>query len=359
MDATGIKTVKPVFQRPSVPAVLSEMADPGPIAPDGHTQAKAKVQHQIKVTPTALPPKKSRKKWLWGAAGVVVVLVATTTVLWVTGAFKSKPSATEVAPISIAASHITGQTQPTGLRIDLAGSQDSSTGNTLLTLTAAAAPSAGLKGDLLVVVPGLADSCPRVKSTTAQIQPLRASTDGVDVPCAHKISGVELRAGDTIDLPLDVSLNLRETEAEPPEDYNPWLNAIVDATDEAARQITGSSFPLQRVVGLKAEVEPITLTDVDGTLVPYKIQAEWSDGHEADPNAPLLTQDTIDGMETELLDNLTGGTGLDGIAIDTCDAVVRNGVRLLARQPTDDCHLQVKIGVLDTGQTRFSIAMRQ
>ncbi|MDR0283892.1 MAG: hypothetical protein LBI33_03250 [Propionibacteriaceae bacterium] len=40
------------------------------------------------------------------------------------------------------------------------------------------------------------------------------------------------------------------------------------------------------------------------------------------------------------------------------DATTKTGIRILARQPTPPCHLQVRIGTLTTPDTTFTITMR-
>jgi hypothetical protein len=119
--------------------------------------------------------------------------------------------------------------------------------------------------------------------------------------------------------------------------------------------ITGATYPLQRVTGISVTINPVTLTAVDGTPVPYQVYAQWPDGTNP---TQILSGDTITGMETTLLLDLTGGTGLAAITLDTCDATTRTGICILARQPTATCHLHLRIGTLTTPDTTFTITMR-
>jgi serine/threonine-protein kinase len=364
LKITGLSSRRPL-QRVSTADVAG--TEPAADAPtDGLrrqlTGHKDSIRHDLHLelerAGTSAP--KSRRKWLWfGIAGVGVIL-ATFLALWIAGAFQHNDAAPAAdVRITTMPSHLTGDTLPTGLRIDLEAEYDADEEVTVLTVTFAASPASGLKGDLLLTVPGMETGCPKVVSRDGQIEPVRASSDGIDIDCGLKLVDVAVGAGQTTALTLAVGLDLLSENYQVPGDFKVWLENINQTTAEALDRATGTIFPLQRVTGVSVLVDSVTLANVDGTLVPYQVYAEWIGGEERSPHSQIMSQDTVDGMETELLDALTGGAGLDAVDVDTCNQAVRVGIRVLAQQPTDTCHIQVRVGAMDSGRTPFPIAMRR
>lgn len=126
-------------------------------------------------------------------------------------------------------------------------------------------------------------------------------------------------------------------------------------TDAALSGITGTAFPLQRVTGIRVEPTGVTLAG-GATPVPYRVTASWSGGE--DDGTELFTDGTSDGMEVDLLRQLTGGAGLDGVTLSTCNAAQVIGIRVLAEQPESSCHVRARVGGLDSGEEPFAIRMR-
>jgi len=351
---TGIRAARPVKARP---APVTPEPTPVP-APGGMTQVKAITGHGLPTPPApATPPTPGKKKALLisvGSAAAILIVVVT---LWLVGIFQ--PGGPARPPVTTTASHLTGDTLPTGLRIDLDAAYDHDQDMTLLTITLATTPAGGLSGDILLDIPGLSGQCPDVTvQPPATIHDVKASTDGISAPCGHILTSIHIDAGQTIKETLTVDLDLFNGTDQTPTDYSRWLDTITRATIDDLQAITGTGFPLQRVTGLTIDVSPVTLTDVDGTPVPYKVYAKWQGDPQASPPTQILAQDTIDGMETTLLLNLTGDAGLDAIGIDTCGATSKMGIRILARQPTATCTLQIRIGAMTTPPASFAINMR-
>ncbi|MDR3106593.1 MAG: hypothetical protein LBU05_00085, partial [Bifidobacteriaceae bacterium] len=182
--------------------------------------------------------------------------------------------------------------------------------------------------------------------------------DGFSVECGHKLLDVVAEPDRPSVAQLKVDLDLAAPTVEAPEDFKEWLDDVAGATSTALDSITGTAFALQRVTRISVEVDSVTLAEVDGAVVPYQVYAEWPGGEDRTPNSQIMSQDTIDGMETDLLQSLTGGVGLDGVAIEACNQTQKAGVRILAQQPTDSCQIRVRVGVLDSGETTFAIRMR-
>lgn len=131
---------------------------------------------------------------------------------------------------------------------------------------------------------------------------------------------------------------------------------VQQATDAALPGLPGTAFALQRVTAVRVEATGVTLTGA-ATAVPYRVTALWAGGGEAG-ETELFTQDTSDGMETDLLRQLTGGAGLDGVSLSSCYAAQVIGIRVLAEQPEASCHVRAVVGVLDSGEAGFAIRMR-
>ncbi|MFB9956908.1 hypothetical protein [Cellulomonas denverensis] len=208
---------------------------------------------------------------------------------------------------------------------------------------------------MLVVLPGIeSGTCAQVQEDEV-ISRVRASSDGIDLDCGYRLSAVELAAGASVAVQVPVDLDLVAEDGTVPDDFRDWLTAVQQATESGLGAVTGTDFPLQRVAGIRAEATGVTL---DGsTAVPYRVVATWSSGAEGS-ETELFTQDTIDGMEVDLLDQLSGGAGLDGVTVSTCNAAQVIGIRVFADQPETSCSVRVVVGALDSGEGRFSIRMR-
>lgn len=94
-----------------------------------------------------------------------------------------------------------------------------------------------------------------------------------------------------------------------PADYSAWLTQIENETSFGLSQITGTSFALQRVSGISVTAESVNMDSSGGMAVPYQVHAQWPGSDEGSPPTLLMSNETIAGMETELLMALTGGRG--------------------------------------------------
>jgi serine/threonine-protein kinase len=346
---TDIRARSPI--RPASPP-----AGPDPVVPDESGQTYVKAVPVPATRSVLVVPSPSRSKKVPVIVGTGVgVLVVTVLVLWLTGVFTGG-GPVERGPVTTVAAHVTGNTSPSGLRLDFDARYDETADATRLTVSLSATPASGLTGDVLLDLPPLGDgACPQVTADPpVVVERLKASTDGFTGVCAHKLVGVQVGAGATVRAGLLVGVDLY-ADGGPPDDYSQWLEAVNRTTSDDLRAITGTSFPLQRVTGLTVDAAPVTLTAVDGTPVPYTVWAQWLGGGTA---TQVLSSETITGMETTLLLAVTGGTGLAGVGVDVCDAAGKTGIRILARQPVDRCALQVRVGALTAPTTTFPIMMR-
>lgn len=346
-EETSLRSTAPLG-RPA-PAPVAETAPDDADA----TMMKAAAGPLAVAVPAEPEPMSARRKILIGA-GATVLLGAAAAVLWTTGVFESDDTE-QAVEITTAPSHLSGTSLPTGLRMDLDAAYDSAEQVTDLTVTLSTAPQAPLRGDVLVVLPGIeGGTCAEAQEDEA-ISRVRASSDGIDLDCGYRLSAVELAAGASVAVHVPVELDLVAEDGTVPDDFRDWLTAVQQATESGLSTVTGTDFPLQRVAGIRAEATDVTL---DGsTAVPYRVVATWSSGAEGS-ETELFTQDTIDGMEVELLDQLSGGAGLDGVTVSTCNAAQVIGIRVLADQPETSCSVRVVVGALDSGEGRFSIRMR-
>ncbi len=356
-DATSLRARHPLRQPP--PSASPE-AESGPADSGGLTRVKTAPAQDPVQSPQAGSPKKRLPLILGIGAGVVVLVTAL--ILWLAGVFDHTPSAPDRPPVTTAAAHVTGDTLPTGLRVDVDSAYDPADEATSLRVTLAATPTSGLTGDILIDIPPLVSgqACPPVTAAPpATVQPLKASTDGFTGVCAHKLEGVALGPGATSRVDLTVGLDLFAEGGQPPADYGAWLDLVTRTTDQDLRDITGAVFPLQRVTGIAVTVDSVNLTEVDGTPVPYSVEARWLGDATGGPSStPVFTDQTIAGMETSLLRNLTGDAGLKAVSVDACDATITSGISVLARQPSTNCALQVQVGSLTAPDARFAILMR-
>ncbi len=351
--STSLRAVRPVG-RPAPPAVAGlEREDPS-----GGTMTKAAARPAPLVTPRRPPraglPTRARVLIVAGAA---LGLAALGLLLWKAGVFTTSPDDEAEVQVTTVAAHVNGTSLPTGLRIDLDASYDTVTRLTDLTVTLSAAPRAPLRGDVLLVTPGLdGRGCAAVTEESGAVERVTASRDGLQIDCGYRLLGLELAAGQSTTVTLAADLDLVDDEGEVLESYGGWLADVQRATDDALSTVTGTTLALQRVDRITVEPTEVTLS-WSSTPVPYRVVAGWASGGP-DEGTELFTGDTVDGMEVDLLLRLTGDEGLDAVTVTTCNAAQMLGIRVLAEQPESGCHVEVGIGALDTGETPFAIRMR-
>nr|WP_240933922.1 serine/threonine-protein kinase [Cellulomonas sp. IC4_254] len=321
---------------------------------DGSTMMRA-VAPDPRLVPRGVPSsRRSASQRVLIALGAVLLLGGGGAALWASGVLDRDAVEPEVQ-VTTAAAHRSGSHLPTGLRMDLDASWDAADRVTRLRVSLSAAPHAPLRGDVLVVTPASDGGCAEVVEQEGVVRPVRASSDGVDLACGQRLLDVDLPAGSTTVVDLAVDLVPVDAEGVAAADYGPWLESVRQATDAALPGLPGTAFALQRVSGVRAEPDGVTLTGA-ATAVPYRVIALWAGGETGETE--LFTQDTVDGMETELLRQLTGGAGLDGVAVSSCNAAQVLGIRVLAEQPDSSCHVRAVVGALDSGEAPFAIRMR-
>lgn len=355
---TSMRALRPTGPRADRPAAaLAALAQDAPADEHGLTMAKAAPRVEPP-TPRAATSRWSARRRALVAAGAVVVLAVGGLVVWRSGLLTRQTAAADDVEITTAAAHANGIALPTGLRIDLEARYDSAEQATALTVTMSGAPNAPLTGDVLLVLPGAVPDagCGQVTEQVGVVEPVRASTDGLEIPCGVRLPGVQVQPGATVTVPLAVDLELVDADGAVVPDYGPWLTEVQRATDSALAAITGTAFPAQRVTGIAVEPTSVTLAGT-AAPVPYRVVARWS-GAGPQEGTDLLTGATTDGMEVELLLDLTGGTGLDGVAVHACAATQVIGIRVLAEQPEQSCSLEVEIGALRSSGASFGIQMR-
>lgn len=348
-DATSLRPAQPLVRAVPVDA------DAEPVDESGATMTRA-LRPTAPAAPRPAPGRglRTRTRVLIGV-GTALAVGGAGAALWSSGLIEGDGTDPEVE-ITTAAAHVNGSTLDTGLRVDLDAAFDAAERVTRLGVTLSAAPHAPLRGDVLLVTPGLGPGCAEVAEQDGVVQRVRASTDGLDLACASRLLDVELAGGETTTVDLVADLDLVDDEGAVPDDYRAWLGSVQDATDAGLAGVTGTAFALQRVSGLRVEPSGVTL-DGTATPVPYRVTATWHGGGP-DAETELFTPATSDGMEVELLRQLTGGAGLDGVRVTSCNATQVIGIRVLAEQPESSCHVRVAVGVLDSGEASFGIRMR-
>lgn len=353
-EATSLRAGQPLVPRSPVKATAEPLlAD----ADSGATMMKAASLPEVATSARrpAATGMSSRAKALIGIAAAVAV-VGVGVVLWATGVFTSD-GADEEVEITTAAAHVSGETTATGLRIDLDAAYDQAEQVTGLQVTLSAAPNAPVTGDVLLVLPGLTGGECAGVTESEQVARVRASSDGMDIDCGVKLTDVLLEGGASTTVDVTVDLDLVDAEGEQPDDYREWLEQVVQSTQTGLGQLTGTGFALQRVAGVSVEADSVTLAGVEATPVPYRVYADWPGVDEA-ARTELFTSETVDGMEVDLLRQLTGGHGLDQVSVTACNGTQAIGIRVLAEQPDSACGLTVGVGALTSTETSFGIRMR-
>lgn len=300
------------------------------------------------------------KRWiLWCAvAAVCAIAVGAGAWMWL-GGRSGTTDEDPYADLSIGDARTTGDFSATGLRVDTSATWDKDVKRTILTLTYSVAPRVTVSGEVLVVLPGVHDGkCAAPSDAKSALQPIKASTDGMSVPCGYRIVLAPVAYGQQQVVSLPVDLDLVGEDGSAPADYSQWLAAVDSATASALSTMTGTRFPLQRVTGISVKPESVSLDGTEATPVPYTVTATWNGKADGTTETDLVSSETRDGAEIQALLDLTGGQGLDGLTLTTCSSARVSGTRVLAEQPTDSCDLEAQIGGLSSPKASFQARMR-
>lgn len=290
-----------------------------------------------------LPSTKKRPKWLLPVAIVaaLAIVIAASIAVVKSGVLSGRGTAPATAPTSWVPAHLTGEPFPTGLRIDLDATPSSSVpGAAELTVAMVAPRSTGLSGDVLLTIPA-ADSGDCPVADNPSWLPATMSADGVTVACAHKLA-ITLAAGETQKSTIQVSGNLGDSLSD-------WLTRVNDQTRQGLSDLTGPVFALQRITGINVEADSLTRKQGSAS-VSYRVFAQWPGGQQE-----LFRNTTLAFQATDLLKSLTGGSGLDGVAVASCPETQVRGISVLAQQSATSCFVQVTMGDLVSNQGYFSI----
>ena len=309
-------------------------------------------------TPVAATPERQggrRPAWLTnrvavlGAAGLVV------TGLLVAGVVRFLPDAPADAgstPVA-AEAHQQDAALPTGLTVSRDAAYDPDQGRVRLTLTYAA-QAAPLSGQLLEVVPGLAegDACPPVTWSSVTASRNVASVTGLTADCAWSLDDVEVPAGGQLVVEATLPLELADAPA-----LDEWLEGAAAATTEAVGddQVTSTAYPVQRLRDVEVRTPPRTVSQ---TALPVVLVPVWPNG--PDELSPLYSSPAT-GSPSQLLQDVAGGEA--GVRfVDGCSgalAVSSDGLVVTALSVAPACVLRATVGAFTALESSpFSITTR-
>jgi serine/threonine-protein kinase len=243
---------------------------------------------------------------------------------------------------------------PTGLTVSRSATYEPSTGEVRLTVTYAA-QKAPLSGDLLEVVPALAetDACPAVTWDGASAGRNQASITGLDVECGWKVSGLAIPAGGSTQVTAKVPLAPADQQG-----LDAWLRAGSEATRRAIQDptVNGTAYPVQRLqnVEVRTPARVVTPSPLTITLIPV-----WASG--ADELNPLYVS-PASGKPSQMLEAVTGGER--GLRFsDACGgalAVDSSGLTVTALQISPECTVRASVGnFTDLTSPPFDITSRE
>lgn len=290
------------------------------------------------------------------AVAIGVVLTTVLVFLALSGRLSGLVSRDQESEITTQPSQLVGEFTETGLRMDLAAAWDEESHQTRLTLTYSVAPGAVLSGQALIVLPDTDEGCASVGDDSTATR-LKASVDGLDIPCGYYVELPRLEGSEkqNVVIPVDIAL-LNDGESLP--DYSTWLKSVQQRTSDALDSMTGTRFPLQRITGITVSASSVSLVGTSATPVPYLVKAQWRGKSDSKLETDLLSSDTHDGMEVDALLDVTGGDGLDAVGIRTCSESRVIGSRILAEQPSDNCFVEVNVGILKATRNSFHARMQ-
>lgn len=314
--------------------------------------------HEVAGMPADPVVRKRARTGLIFFTAITSIAAVTLGVLWGTGLFTGGGLAKRTVPITTAQAQSVGDFNEAGLRWDLSASWEEQSQKTMLSVEYSTAPGAVLSGEVLLVVPGIdADQCAGIEER-ADLQSIKVSTDGLDIPCGFRTTLKPVSSGSKETLRIPVDLQLVTSAGTSIDSYTEWLKSIREATTKALDSLTGTRFAIQRVTSILAIPSSVSLVGSQATPVPYLVKANWRGKQDAILETDLLSSDTVDGTEVDALLDLTGGQGLDGIALETCSAARIIGTHVVAEQPTDECYLDARIGILSSGKASFGARMK-
>ncbi|WP_406632441.1 protein kinase domain-containing protein [Pseudarthrobacter quantipunctorum] len=243
---------------------------------------------------------------------------------------------------------------PTGLTVSRSATYEPSTGEVRLTVTYAA-QKAPLSGDLLEVVPALAetDACPAVTWDGASAGRNQASITGLDIECGWKVSGLAIPAGGSTQVTAKVPLAPADQQG-----LDAWLRAGSEATRRAIQDptVNGTAYPVQRLqnVEVRTPARVVTPSPLTITLIPV-----WASG--ADELNPLYVS-PASGKPSQMFEAVSGGEKALRFS-DACGgalAVDSSGLTVTALQISPQCTVRASVGnFTDLQSPPFSITSRE
>ncbi|WP_371177034.1 protein kinase [Buchananella felis] len=354
-DQTSLNDWRPLPKRAETAPTQAEPAE-SEQAGDA-TLLKSAALPAPESAPKTAPEKKSRKPLyllLGAAAGVVALSFGA---LALTGQLSDGQKEAASPEITTQAAQLVGDFTESGLRVDLGAAWDKEVSTTRLTLTSSVAPGASLSGEMLVVIPDVDGGCAQVEEQEGLTR-VKASTDGLNVPCGYYFDLERLTAGQKQEVTISVGLKLVGEDSKVLDSYEDWLRDVQRETGDALASMTGTRFALQRVTGISVTATSVSLEGTAATPVPYLVKAKWRGKHDAALETDLLSSDTLDGMEVDALLDLTGGDGLDAVSLTTCSSARVIGTRVLAEQPDNNCFVEIELGVMKSPRASFQARMK-
>jgi hypothetical protein len=306
---------------------------PTEVPPDSSTPAVPE-PHDLAKSPTPSRPTSSHR---WLTVAVVIVIAVITGLIWI--GYHLAPGSDVERPLG---------SWPSGLTVTLSAHYATQEPVIDLALTVAASSSTGLAGELLLALPATTTNCPTVSLTTDSASLELTAWTGFDRPidCAYRLSGLTVAAGTSQTFSLvvvnDQAANLDQ-----------WLDTVVTDTNTALAALTGAAFPLQRFSGLTVVADDVAASS-GPAVVPYRVFATWTSGTPDTKQDLLLSNDTLPFQATEALLALTGGAGLDAVAVTTCDTARVEGRQVIAEPVPGPCFVDVSWGDF-TSRGQFTV----
>jgi serine/threonine-protein kinase len=287
------------------------------------------------------------------SAAALVVLIVVISVVVINNRPDGKVAAPPPSPAAFQASQ-SDQPLPTGLGISRKAEYDDSSATIRLTITYSA-QKAPLQGPYLEIIPGLTKkaACPTVSwDDTTQKQNLPSVT-GITTRCGWSISGVDIEAGETNDVTVEVHQKISSQQQ-----LQDWLDKAAQATTEAIQdsEVSGTAYPVQRLQDIEITTPSriVSQKTIAVTLVPV-----WPSG--ADPVNPLYESPSSEGDPSQML-VAVAGSEKNIRFIDGCSGaltVSSDGLTVTALSQAPECTINAQVGnFTNLSSQQFAIVTR-
>lgn len=338
--------LSPDFEEPATPS-LGVAPLPTVIKPEAF-QAKTPVTVEDQPSEDTKDHQKVHSKMIWLSLLCLVLLIATGWgIYWaVSSGSQSKEPLTAIGKQE--------QALPSGLSVRREATFTPST-STITLKVVYAAQKAPLSGDILEVIPAVAENttCPNASWEGADGQRNQPTVTDMTVECGWTLKGIHIKPNQEYEIQATVDAQVSSQK-----ELENWLDQVSKRTETAitSADYQSTSYVTQRLKNIEVKVPERT---VNQTVIPISLIPVWPSGE--DLLNPIYSSETP-GKPTGMLQSIAGDENPIRFS-DGCSGhlvVDADGLKVTALSVADRCTVLARVGnFTDLQSDNFTITARE